>query len=229
MMRVVRGCGLAVMITCAWALAATIVGAESPTAVATPNLTMAAIVPPSGAQGGLAPTSSSAADAHSDTKLAQRLFDQTPADLRADPFNWAIHIYKGRHRLEVYYKNQLFRTYHAVFGRGQLAGGKQWEGDSRTPEGAYAIVAKRRSRFDWFLKLNYPNGADQARFADLRANHQMPTWRREGGLVGIHGTDSPVLNNREVNWTLGCISVNNPDIEEMARLLPIGTVVIIKP
>jgi murein L,D-transpeptidase YafK len=227
MTRAGRGLGL-VMMGCVWSWAATIATAQSAPAVATPNLTVAAILPPSAAQSRAAPATLSAADSHDDTALAQRLFDQTPVDLRDDPFNWTIHVFKARHRLEVYYKNQLFRTYHAVFGRGQLSGGKQWEGDSRTPEGDYAIVAKRRSRFDWFLKLNYPNGADEVRFAELRANHEMPAWRREGGLVGIHGTDSPVLNNREVNWTLGCISVNNPDIEEMARLLPIGTVVIIK-
>jgi lipoprotein-anchoring transpeptidase ErfK/SrfK len=47
--------------------------------------------------------------------------------------------------------------------------------------------------------------------------------------VGIHGTDSPVLNLGDVNWTLGCISLNNDDIAEMARLLPVGTLVVINP
>jgi L,D-peptidoglycan transpeptidase YkuD (ErfK/YbiS/YcfS/YnhG family) len=165
-----------------------------------------------------------------DTALGQRLFEQAVDGSRVDPFNWAVHVYKSQHRIELYYKNQLFRTYHAVFGRGRLAGPKAWEGDSRTPEGAYLIIAKHRSpRFRWFLKLNYPNATDEARFAELRASHTIPIRSREGSLVGIHGTDSPILNLEDVNWTLGCISLDNNDIAEMARLLPVGTLVVINP
>ncbi|MGO9266894.1 MAG: L,D-transpeptidase family protein [Candidatus Binataceae bacterium] len=168
-------------------------------------------------------------DHPADTALGQRLFDQAVDGSRIDPFNWAVHVYKSQHRIELYYENQLFKTYHAVFGRG-LAGAKAWEGDSRTPEGAYLIIAKHRSlRFRWFLKLNYPNATDEARFAELRASHTIPMRSREGSLVGIHGTDSPILNIQDVNWTLGCISVDNSDITEMARLLPVGTLVVINP
>jgi lipoprotein-anchoring transpeptidase ErfK/SrfK len=165
-----------------------------------------------------------------DTMFGQRLYLQAADGARGDPFNWAVHVYKSRHRIEISYKNQLFKTYHGVFGRSGLSGGKEWEGDSRTPEGAYLIIAKHPSaRFRWFLKLNYPNATDEARFAELRANHQIPRGSHEGSLVGIHGTDSPMLNVEDVNWTLGCISVTNTDIMEMASLLPIGTLVVIKP
>lgn len=165
-----------------------------------------------------------------DTALGQRLFREAVDGARLNPLNWAVHVYKGQHRIELYYRNQLFKTYHAVFGRGGLIGGKEWEGDSRTPEGAYLIIAKHPSeRFRWFLKLNYPNARDQERFATLRASHRIPRNRREGSLVGIHGTDSPILNIEDVNWTLGCISVDNSDVSEMAALLPVGTLVVINP
>jgi lipoprotein-anchoring transpeptidase ErfK/SrfK len=132
--------------------------------------------------------------------------------------------------MELYYRSQLFRVYHAVFGRSGMTGGKEWAGDARTPEGNYLIIDKRRSaRFRWFLKLNYPNGIDEARFNELRASNRIPAWKREGSLVGIHGTDSPMLNIQNVNWTLGCISVYNDDINEMAALLPVGTLVVINP
>lgn len=178
-----------------------------------------------------APAAASLATPHSDdTTLGQRLYNQSLDGSRDDPFNWSIHIYKVKHRLEIYYKNQLFLVYHAVFGRSRWGGGKQWEGDSRTPEGSYLIVAKHRSaRFDWFLRLNYPNATDQERFHDMRVAHELDAGTRLGGQIGIHGTDSPVLNNGDVNWTLGCISVDNRDIDEMARLLPIGTLVVINP
>ena len=164
------------------------------------------------------------------TAAGQQLFDQTPYDSRDDPVSWSLHIYKSRHRTEVFFKGRLFRIYHAVFGRSRQSGAKLWEGDSRTPEGAYLITEKRRSaRFRWFLKLNYPNATDQAHFAALRSAREISAGAREGGQVGIHGTDSPYLNVSDVNWTLGCISLSNEDIAEMATLLPVGTLVVINP
>ncbi len=168
---------------------------------------------------------------HADeTAAGQKAYYQASDDEERNPMNWSLHVFKGRHRTEVYFKGYLFKVYHAVFGRSRWTGAKLMEGDTRTPEGSYLITEKRRSsRFDWFLKLNYPNGADQQRFAALKASHEISAGAREGGQVGIHGTDSPALNVRDVNWTLGCISVDNPDIEEMARLLPVGTLVVINP
>ena len=159
-----------------------------------------------------------------------RAYDGSRALMTDDPFDWAVHAYKSQHRLEVYFKGRLYRTYHAVFGRSLAAGAKLWEGDRRTPEGSYPIVSKHRSaRFGWFLHINYPNEHDQLRFEQSRAAHLIPASANEGGQIGIHGTDSPYLNVADVNWTTGCISVDNVDIRELARLLPIGTLVIIKP
>jgi murein L,D-transpeptidase YafK len=147
-----------------------------------------------------------------------------------DPFNWVVHVYKSRHRLEVYYREHLYRTYHAVFGRSPVAGAKLWEGDRRTPEGYYLIVNKHRSaRFEWFLRINYPNEEDRERFEHGLDAHLIPASAREGGQIGIHGTDSPYLNVSNVDWTTGCISVGNADISELAQMLPVGTLVVITP
>jgi len=152
------------------------------------------------------------------------------AGLDEDPSDWAVYAYKSRHRLEVFYKGHLYRTYHAVFGRSLASGAKLWEGDRRTPEGDYLIVGKHSSaRFGWFLHINYPNAEDQARFERSRAEHLIPASAREGGQIGIHGTDSPYLNVSDINWTTGCISVTNTDIRELAYLLPVGTLVVINP
>ena len=138
--------------------------------------------------------------------------------------------YKSRYRLDVYYKGHLYTTYHAVFGRSLASGAKLWEGDRRTPEGAYHIVARHPSgRFRYFLRIDYPNDVDRVRFAELREDGKIPGRVREGGEIGIHGTDNPILNIGNVNWTTGCISIDNSDIVELARLLPIGTLVVIKP
>ena len=48
------------------------------------------------------------------------------------------------------------------------------------------------------------------------------------GAVGIHGSDKPGLNARGVDWTWGCISLQNADIDDLARLVPVGTLVLIE-
>jgi lipoprotein-anchoring transpeptidase ErfK/SrfK len=147
-----------------------------------------------------------------------------------NPLEWTVHVYKSRHLLDVYFKGHLYRSYHAVFGRSPFSGAKEWEGDMRTPEGNYLIISKHPSaRFEWFLRLNYPNAADEERFEQGRATHLISASIREGGQIGIHGTDAPALNVADVNWTTGCISVGNDEINEMARLLPVGTLVVIAP
>jgi hypothetical protein len=160
----------------------------------------------------------------------QRLFNQDHDLSFLSPANWSVMAYKSRYRLDIYYKGHLYTTYHAVFGRSLSSGAKLWEGDRRTPEGAYHIVAKHPSgRFRYFLRIDYPNDVDRVRFAELREDGKIPSRVREGGEIGIHGTDNPILNIGNVNWTTGCISIDNSDIVELARLLPIGTLVVIKP
>ncbi|MGD0288440.1 MAG: L,D-transpeptidase family protein [Candidatus Binataceae bacterium] len=228
----------------AHAAPATPVAAATPaaaaTAAATPPPTgaptaVAALIPPSPATApgvGLPTPVVSAAPATparpSDEGL--RLYLSDPVSATSSSFNWTVAAYKSRHRIEVFYKRHLYKSYHAVFGRSRFAGAKQWEGDRRTPEGNYLMVSKHPSRrFRWFLKINYPNAVDQANFVHAKADGDIPRGMREGDGVGIHGSDLPILNLGDIDWTTGCISVDNADISELARLLPIGTLVTIKP
>lgn len=158
------------------------------------------------------------------------LYLNDPESATSSSYNWSVIASKSHHEMEVFYKRRPYKTYHAVFGRSRFAGTKQWEGDRRTPEGNYLIVSKHRSaRFRWFLKINYPNAVDVANFSHLEAVGDIPRGIREGGSIGIHGTDLPILNSGNVDWTTGCVSVYNADISELARLLPLGTLVVIKP
>jgi lipoprotein-anchoring transpeptidase ErfK/SrfK len=164
----------------------------------------------------------------------QLLFDKTRAIAFDDPLNWSVTIFKKRHQLILYYKSRLFKSYHAVFGRSFEPGTKLWEGDRRTPEGVYAIVEKHPSRrWDWFLTLNYPNALDRYRYEQMRDEGELPREDGHpvgvGGRIGIHGSDEPELNRGDINWTTGCISVDDEDVEELTRLLPKGTLVIINP
>jgi len=164
----------------------------------------------------------------------QLLFDKTRDIAFMDPLSWSVNVFKKRHRLVVYYKGRLFKDYHAVFGRSFEPGTKLWEGDRRTPEGVYTIIGRHPSRrWDWFLTLNYPNDIDRHRYEQLRDGGEVPSEDGRpvgvGGRIGIHGSDEPELNRGDINWTTGCISVDDEDVEELKRLLPTGTVVIIKP
>jgi hypothetical protein len=163
------------------------------------------------------------------------LFDQTHDDSTLYPENWSVCVFKKRQALIVYYKGRLFKQYDAVFGRALDLGAKQWAQDRRTPEGVYTIIEKYPSgRFRWFLRLNYPNLVDRVRYETERVNGVVPVdgdgkSPTVGSAIGIHGTDVPILNAGHINWTTGCISVNNNDIDSLERVLPVGTVVIIKP
>ncbi len=163
------------------------------------------------------------------------LFDQTRDDSALNPVNWSVSVFKKRHELILYYKGRLFKKYDAVFGRNLDLGAKLWAQDRRTPEGVYSIIEKYPSaRFRWFLRLNYPNLVDRVRYETMRVNGVVPVYSDGtsplvGSSIGIHGTDVPILNAGHINWTTGCISLENKDIDDLERLLPVGTVVIIKP
>jgi hypothetical protein len=50
-------------------------------------------------------------------------------------------------------------------------------------------------------------------------------WK-DGGIVGIHGTNDPSSIGRRVSH--GCIRLHNRDIERLVELLPLGTPVLIR-
>ena len=50
-----------------------------------------------------------------------------------------------------------------------------------------------------------------------------------GGAIGIHGTHSEDLNRAGIDWTHGCISLLNRDVEEFFPYLEEGDLVFIFP
>ena len=49
-----------------------------------------------------------------------------------------------------------------------------------------------------------------------------------GGSVGIHGTEDPLKNLSGLNWTKGCISLMNRDLDEIYPLITSQTLVVIR-
>src|SRR5690349_10962011 len=108
------------------------------------------------------------------------------------PLGRWIKIEKRERRLIVYDDTEPIRSYPIVLGP-EPEGAKVHEGDFRTPEGEYSIIAKYpHPRWSRFLLIDYPTPV----------NTQLHEWTREAGLlltcgggvpgpwaqVGIHGT-----------------------------------------
>lgn len=147
--------------------------------------------------------------------------------LTGEPY---IIIDKSDYELRVYDDLGWYATYPAVFGNKSL-GDKMMEGDRQTPEGEYKIVSKRpHEKWCRILLINYPTSADWKKFKARKAKGVIPAGASIGGGIGIHGTwkrDEMAVDYFQ-NWTNGCISVKNEEIEELYDMIPVGTKVIIQ-
>jgi len=160
-----------------------------------------------------------------------------------------IVVWKSQYTLTLYKGDQPFKTYRAVFGKGYQDGDKRKEGDKRTPEGDFYICTINHSkRFYKFMGLSYPglrHASDglqnklisPEQYALIKKaidERQQPPWdTRLGGAVGIHGRmiEGAINGNSlaSINWTDGCIALDNADIDEIYSVVTFGTPVMILP
>ncbi|MEQ1513620.1 MAG: L,D-transpeptidase family protein [Lysobacteraceae bacterium] len=137
-----------------------------------------------------------------------------PAPQRADE----IRVDKSERRMELLRGGKVIKTYRILLGDAPV-GHKHQQGDERTPEGRYSITFRNdKSRFHLSLRISYPNDADRAQ---ARARGIDP-----GGDIMIHGSTPPGYSR---DWTDGCIALTNQQIEEVWRLVPVGTPIQIDP
>ena len=134
-------------------------------------------------------------------------------------------IKKDAHELSLYRGDVLVKTYKVAIGPGG-AGFKHREGDKVTPVGHYHVTMHQPSQFHLFLRLDYPNADDRARFGKLMASGELPKEATIGGDIGIHGAPSrpewkPI--HKTVDWTLGCVAVDDAEIDEIGSLVADGT------
>lgn len=137
---------------------------------------------------------------------------------------------KSDYELKVYDEEGWYATYPVVFGNKDLSD-KLMEGDRRTPEGTFKIVFKKsHAKWHKMLMLDYPNEESWAKFNRRKAIGQIPRNARIGGGIAIHGTwpNDNIVVDDFTNWTNGCVSVKNDDLDELDDVLPVGTRVIIR-
>lgn len=148
-----------------------------------------------------------------------------------------IVIKKAKKKLLLYSEEKLLRTYPVKLGFDPV-GDKVRQGDKRTPEGSYYVCMKNpRSKYYLSLGLSYPSiedaerglaqklisKNDHDRIVDRISKKSIPPWDTAlGGEIFIHG------GGETWDWTYGCVALHNKDIEELFKVVSLGTQVVIQ-
>lgn len=129
-------------------------------------------------------------------------------------------ISKTDRKMYLLHHREVLEQYDVGLGFAPL-GHKQFEGDGRTPEGAYLIDRRNpRSEFHLSLGISYPNEQDVAR--------ALAAGKKPGGDIFIHGRPGKYRNGGR-DWTAGCIAITNREIEQVYAMVRDGTPVTITP
>jgi L,D-peptidoglycan transpeptidase YkuD (ErfK/YbiS/YcfS/YnhG family) len=147
-------------------------------------------------------------------------------------------VHKSKREIQLLSGGSVLRTYRVALGLEPVRP-KEKQGDYATPEGTYYICSKNpQSKYQLALGLSYPGPDDAERglaaglissrerdaiVAACKARRRPPSNTKLGGDIMIHGDGS------SWDWTAGCIALNYMDIEEIYRVVPVGTSVEIRP
>ena len=131
-----------------------------------------------------------------------------------------ILVEKRARRMTLFAGRRAVKTYRIQLGFAPR-GTKRRFGDGRTPEGSYFIDSRNpNSAFHLSLGINYPNRSEMLK---ARAAKIDP-----GGDIFIHGEPNNSVPPTHPDWTAGCIAVTNAEMEEIWRLVPLGTLIDIE-
>ncbi len=127
-------------------------------------------------------------------------------------------VNKGDRRMFLMHHDRVLENYDIKLGFAPI-GHKYFEGDGRTPEGVYRIDRRNpNSKFHLSIGISYPNEID-VETAKLLG-------KPPGGDIFIHGQAAPKMKNK-ADWTWGCISVSNKEIEQVYSMVRDGTPITI--
>ena len=130
-----------------------------------------------------------------------------------------VQVFKDARVMQLLHNNTQLAAYRFELGFAPK-GHKNFEGDGRTPEGAYLVDRRNpNSRYHLSIGISYPN-ADDIAYAEAMG-------KRPGGDIFIHGTPSNYLGQDD--WTWGCIAVTNDEIEQIYAMVKDGTPIYIYP
>lgn len=131
-----------------------------------------------------------------------------------------IIVDKSDRTMWLMHNDEVLESYDIDLGR-TPEGHKQYEGDGKTPEGAYIINRRNpNSAFHLSLGISYPNAADRT----FAASQGKPP----GGDIFIHGR-SDYKGRNQGDWTEGCIAVTDREMEWIYAMVKDGTPIWIQP
>lgn len=139
-----------------------------------------------------------------------------------------IFVKKSARTMTLYAGDDILATYSVAVGRGG-AGPKKMEGDNVTPVGHYRVIKHEPSHLRIFLRLDYPNAEDRARFDELKRKGELPKNATIGGEIGIHGEPPEAKPFKKAEYlSHGCVVLEDAEIDQVARSVPDGTPVDIE-
>jgi hypothetical protein len=124
----------------------------------------------------------------------------------------------------VYKAGKILREFNVELSVNWL-GDKIQSGDKATPEGKYLISLKKSGKktiYHKSLEINFPNTEDKLRFEQEKSKGKIPINAKIGGSIAIHGG-----GGRGIDWTDGCIALENSDMDKLYSLCSVGTPVAI--
>ncbi|MGO1463666.1 MAG: L,D-transpeptidase family protein [Oleiphilaceae bacterium] len=134
-------------------------------------------------------------------------------------------VSKKKRRLDLMNGEEIVRSYRISLGDNP-EGHKLYEGDERTPEGEYTLDWRNSgSSFYKSIHISYPSAKDREMAESWGLN--------PGGSIMIHGLpngeEDMAFAYTGLDWTNGCIAVNNQEMDEIWQLVNDGTPIRITP
>ena len=142
----------------------------------------------------------------------------------------ALLIDKSDYKLTVLVDTLVIKEYPVVFGKNPVDD-KLRQGDQCTPEGTFKMLSKYPHK-NWskFIWINYPNNESWQKHNTAKREGLIPQNSKIGGEIGIHGVPdgADIAIDLKLNWTLGCISMKNKDINELYPYVSKSTEIVIR-
>ncbi len=133
-----------------------------------------------------------------------------------------ILVNKKHYYLEIQNSGKTVKRYPISLGRDPFKR-KIHQDYKTTPEGFYKISGlQKKATFHKAIDIDYPNALDRIRYDFMRAEGLVPEGRGIGGEIQIHGKH-PRFGSIKRNWTWGCVSLRNTDIDEIFGLPALKT------
>lgn len=134
-------------------------------------------------------------------------------------------VIKSRREMYLLSGHRVVRSYHIALGANPI-GDKRRRGDDRTPEGLYTLDFKNPdSAYYKSIHISYPGPRDIAR--------ARRTGVDPGGEIMIHGQKNGYRQytafTQRFDWTEGCIAVTDRDMDQIWKLVSVGTPIEIDP